>query len=107
MFGMRSRYRTALLVLGEVLPRTPPVETLGKKLIGTTIFINYPFLTEAFVTAISNSEYTMRGTLADSLWRWKPDESLVSKQKSLVVNKDQAFGERKIDRDWRMDDAGY
>lgn len=107
VFGMRSRYRTALLVLaGEVLPATPPVETLGKKLIGTTIFINYPFLTEAFVTAISNSEYTMRGTGADSLRRWKVDESLVFKQKSLVMKKDQTFGEKMTGSGgWMMPDS--
>jgi 20S proteasome subunit beta 5 len=106
VFGIRSRYRTALLVLGEVLPTTPPVETLGKKLIGTTIFINYPFLTEAFVTAVSNSECTMRGTAADNLRRWKPDESLVYKQKSLIMKKNQAFGEKLTGSGgWMMPDS--
>ena len=46
VFGMRSSYRTALLALGEALPTFPPNEIMGKKLIGTTIFLNYPYLME-------------------------------------------------------------
>ena len=94
VFGIRSRYRTALLVLGEVLPTTPPIEILGKKLIGTTIFINYPYLTEAFVTAISDSESTIRGVGDNNLRRWEANESLFFRQKSSALKKDQAFGEK-------------
>jgi len=94
VFGMRSRYRTALLVLGEVLPNTPPIEMLGKKLIGTTIFINYPYLMEAFVTAISDSESTMRGVGDNNLHRWDANESLFFRQKSSAMKKDEAFGEK-------------
>ena len=94
VFGMRSRYRTALLVLGEVLPTTPPLEMLGKKLIGTTINVNYPYLMEGFVTAISDSESTMRGVDKNSLRRWDANESLFFRQKSSSVKKNQAFGEK-------------
>jgi hypothetical protein len=65
LFGIRSRYQTAFLVrasLGKVLAR------LGKKLIGMTIFINFMYLTKAFVTTVSNSE-SIDGVNDDVEWR--------------------------------------
>jgi 20S proteasome subunit beta 5 len=94
VFGIRSRYRTALLVLGEVLPTIPPLEMLGKKLIGTTVYVNYPYLMEGFVTAISDSESTMRGVGKNSIRQWDANESLFFQQKSSSVKKNHAFGEK-------------
>jgi 5'-3' exonuclease/20S proteasome alpha/beta subunit len=59
--GTRSRYKTAILDMSTNLPAMPPIEVFAKTFIGTTIFINYPYLTEAFVTAFSNQNVTIRG----------------------------------------------
>jgi hypothetical protein len=39
----------------------PSIDILASSLIGTTVFINYPYFTEAFVTAVSDSHVTIRG----------------------------------------------
>ena len=59
--GSRSRYRTALLQTTNRLPVMPPVQALAKALIGTTVYINYPYLLEGYVTAMSNINMTFRG----------------------------------------------
>lgn len=61
VFGMRSRYRTAILQMDNDLPEVPPASVLGKKFVGTTIFFRYPHLQEGFVTAVSDNETTIRG----------------------------------------------
>jgi 20S proteasome subunit beta 5 len=59
--GTKSRYKTAVLDMTTNLPAMPSIEMFAKTFIGTTIFINYPYLTEAFVTAFSNQFVTIRG----------------------------------------------
>jgi 20S proteasome alpha/beta subunit len=59
--GSRSRYRTALLQTSNRLPIMPSAEALAKVLIGTTVYINYPYLLEGFVTSLSNITMTLRG----------------------------------------------
>ena len=59
--GSRSRYRTAMLVTGDKIPLLPPLEALASTLIGTIVFINYPFLMEGYVTALSDIDMTIRG----------------------------------------------
>jgi hypothetical protein len=61
VFGLKSRYKTACLEHSAALPTLPPLEALGHSLIGSTIWINYPHLTEAFVTAVSNESQCIRG----------------------------------------------
>ena len=61
VFGMRSRYRTAVLDTSNRLPSMPSIEVLASTLIGTTVHINYPYLMEGYVTALSNNSVTIRG----------------------------------------------
>lgn len=60
VFGLRSRYRTALLEI-EDLPPLPPAHLIAKSFIGTTIYFRYPFLQEGFVCAVSDSKAIYRG----------------------------------------------
>lgn len=60
VFGLRSRYRTALLEI-EDLPPLPPTHLLAKSFIGTTVYFRYPFLQEGLVCAIADSNTIFRG----------------------------------------------
>ena len=60
VFGLRSRYRTALLEI-EDLPPLPPANLLAKSFIGTTVYFRYPFLQEGFVCAVADSDAVFRG----------------------------------------------
>ena len=60
VFGLRSRYRTALLEI-EDLPPLPPAHLIAKSFIGTTIYFRFPFLQEGFVCAVSDSKAIYRG----------------------------------------------
>lgn len=77
IFGGRSRYKTATLEISSLMPPLPPVELLGPKLIGTTVYINYPHFVEALVTAVSDQRITVRGKNEPRKWsqeetsRWK------------------------------------
>ncbi|KAG7370128.1 proteasome subunit beta [Nitzschia inconspicua] len=77
IFGGRSRYKTATLEVSSLMPPLPPVAFLGPKLIGTTVFINYPHYIEALVTAVSDQKITVRGKKEPRKWtqeeesRWK------------------------------------
>jgi 5'-3' exonuclease/20S proteasome alpha/beta subunit len=68
IFGGRSRYKTATLEISFLMPPLPPVELLGPKLIGTTVFINYPHFVEALVTAVSDQSITVRGKKEPRMW---------------------------------------
>lgn len=59
--GSRSRYRTAVLQTSNTLPVLPPVDALASTLIGTIVYINYPYLTEGYVTALSDANMIIRG----------------------------------------------
>jgi len=61
VFGLKSRYKTACLEHSEAMPKLPSLESLGETLIGSTVWVNYPHLTEAFVTSVSNETHSMRG----------------------------------------------
>jgi hypothetical protein len=56
--------------------------------------MNYPYLMEGFVTAISNSEVSIRGTAEDNVRRWGEKEASTYQQKLTVLKKEQAFGEK-------------
>ena len=71
--GGKSRYKTASLEISSLMPPLPPVESLAPKLIGTTVFVNYPHFVEALVTAVSDEMVTVRGN-ADPK-EWTPEES--------------------------------
>ena len=61
VFGLRSRYRTALLEMRDDLPAFPPTQLLANKFIGTTINFRYPILYEGFVCSIADSTTVYRG----------------------------------------------
>ena len=60
VFGLRSRYRTALLEI-EDLPPLPPAHLIAKSFIGTTVYFRYPFLQEGLVCAVLDSNTIYRG----------------------------------------------
>ena len=75
VFGTKSRYRTAVLVLNEdIIPPSPPAISLGPKFIGTSIYYNYPFLQEGFVTAVADEHGCIRGK---NYKEWKNTEEKV------------------------------
>jgi hypothetical protein len=43
------------------LPDFPPLEVLAPSLIGTPVYINYPYMMEGYVTALSTPAVTVRG----------------------------------------------
>ncbi|KAL7467588.1 hypothetical protein ACHAXS_007835 [Conticribra weissflogii] len=61
VFGLSSRYRTALLEMDDDLPPLPPASLLAEKFIGTTVYFRYPFLHEGFVCSVSDSTTLYRG----------------------------------------------
>ena len=69
--GMQSRYKTACLELRNEAPEVLPAETIAPHLIGTVIYINYPHLTEAFVTAVSDQQCIIRGNKTKRPWSLK------------------------------------
>ena len=61
VFGLRSRYRTALLEMSNDLPPLPSAALLAQKFIGTTVYFRYPFLHEGFVCSVADSLAVYRG----------------------------------------------
>ena len=66
--GSQSRYRTACLEMSKTMLPPVPIESLASKLIGSCIYINYPYFVEAFVTAISDENRCIRGERAPTRW---------------------------------------
>lgn len=60
IFGLRSRYRTALLEMDD-LPALPSTALLAQKFIGTTINFRYPILYEGFVCSMADGTTVYRG----------------------------------------------
>ena len=61
VFGLRSRYRTALLEMDDEFPPFPPTALLAEKFIGTTVNFRYPILYEGFVCSVSDATTVYRG----------------------------------------------
>ena len=91
IFGFRSRYRTAVLEMNSDIPMIASATTLAGKFIGTTLHFRYPFLQEGFVTALSDSETTVRGKEAPR--RWTEKESQMWKMKNDVIHRQYVSGE--------------
>mmetsp|Transcript_30068 Transcript_30068/g.72162 ORF Transcript_30068/g.72162 Transcript_30068/m.72162 type:complete len:1544 (+) Transcript_30068:2-4633(+) len=58
-FGMPSKYPTMTLKLHE-MPQIPPVETLADNVLGKSLFINWPMMHEAKLSAISDATCEVR-----------------------------------------------
>ncbi|GAX09715.1 5'-3' exoribonuclease 1 [Fistulifera solaris] len=69
--GMQSRYKTACLELRNEALEVLPAETIAPHMIGTVIYIDYPHLTEAFVTAVSDQQCIVRGNKTKRPWSLK------------------------------------
>ena len=91
VFGMRSRYRTAILQMDNDLPEVPPASVLGPKFVGTTIFFRYPHLQEGFVTAVSDDKNTIRGNAP--LRGWTKEEADAWEMRNAALNKKAMTGE--------------
>jgi len=91
VFGLRSRYRTAVLQMNSDIPMTASASVLASKFIGNTLFFRYPFLQEGFVTAVSDSEMTVRGHNEPRYWSEK--EAKTWKLKNERIRQQYKTGE--------------
>jgi 5'-3' exonuclease/20S proteasome alpha/beta subunit len=82
--GNISRYTTALLQLHNSTPEGISILQLAPHLIGTTIFINYPVLIEALVTAVSDSQGILRGEEALRQWTSRESTGRKSRLKKVI-----------------------
>lgn len=91
IFGMRSRYRTAVLQLDRDIPMITSAESIAEKFIGTTLYFRYPFLQEGFVTAVSDAEVTVRGK--EPPRKWSQKESQTWSLKNDTIKRQYETGE--------------
>lgn len=91
VFGMRSRYRTALLEMEDELPAFPPASLLASKFIGTTVNFRFPILYEGLVCSVADSTTLYRGDAKPQ--KFSPDDQM--KRPLLVAKmfKDLEIGE--------------
>lgn len=86
VFGLRSRYKTAVLELDSEIPSIISASSIAKRFIGSTLYFRYPFLQEGFVTAVSDEKVTVRGTSEPRLWddkearAWKLKKDVIERQ---------------------------
>ncbi len=91
VFGMRSRYRTAVLELDRDIPMITSAEAVARKFIGTTIYFRYPFLQEGYVTAVSDKDVTVRGN--EPARQWSDNESHTWQLKNDTIHRQYETGE--------------
>ena len=89
--GSQSRYNTTCLELKDATPEIIPTETLASQLIGSIVYINYPHLLEAFVTAVSDDRVLVRGMNPPR--PWTPQESITRKARATGIFARYVFGE--------------
>jgi len=93
--GLKSRYITACLEMKNDLPEMIPIELLASQLIGTVVYIDYPHLKQALVTAISDSKAVVRGQ--NSRPRpWTAQEASDRKARVTQVISRYVFGEKLV-----------
>ena len=68
VFSSRSRYKTACLEISKFMPPLPPIEVLSPKLIGTCVYVNYPYFIEGLVTSVSDENVVIRGHNEPRKW---------------------------------------
>lgn len=86
VFGTGSRYKTANLEMAVSMPPLPPIQDLAPKLIGTTIFVNYPYFLEGYVTAISDGRLSIRGRDNPPVQLTATESKAWEDRKNSVVN---------------------
>jgi len=91
--GTKSQYRIACLETRSSLTEILPLETVGS-LIGTIIYINYPHLIEAYVTAVSDSYRWIRGFNGPTAW--SPVGATARKERLIQVVSSFVVGEKKV-----------
>jgi hypothetical protein len=93
VFSSRSRYRTSCLEMSNIFPAEglPPIEDIAASLIGTTVFVNYPYFLEGYVTAVSNEFVTIRGESESK--QWADNEATIWKNKRDGVVRQFLIGE--------------
>jgi 20S proteasome subunit beta 5 len=84
VFGSRSRYKTSCLEVSTFMPPLPKIETLAPKLIGTSIFVNYPHFVEGLVTAVSDEHTIVRGRNKAKRWTDKESEKWKVKRDGIT-----------------------
>lgn len=89
--GSPSRYKTALLELSNMMPEVHPIDWLAR-FIGTIIYINYPFMTEALVTAVSDANGIIRG--GEDPKFWGKQEAIDREKRLRSTLKQQVFGQK-------------
>jgi 5'-3' exonuclease len=89
--GNPSRYTIACLSMQNPIPDAIPIKMVGEQLIGTIVYIDYPHLMEAFVTAVSDSSGIIRGK--DSFRPWAVSEIEKRATRLTRVNKSYVTGE--------------
>lgn len=91
VFGLRSRYKTAVLKLDNDIPSIRSALSIAKKFIGSTLYFRYPFLQEGFVTAVSDATITVRGN--DEPRPWTSKESQTWKLKKDAIQRQYETGD--------------
>ena len=89
IFGLKSRYRTALLEM-EDLPPLPPTHLIAESFIGTTVYFRYPHLQEGFVCAVADSNVIYRGR--EKPKKFKGAEDIGLRKQSLAKMYKQSEG---------------
>eukprot|EP00588_Corethron_pennatum_P010221 CAMPEP_0194275146 /NCGR_PEP_ID=MMETSP0169-20130528/8055_1 /TAXON_ID=218684 /ORGANISM="Corethron pennatum, Strain L29A3" /LENGTH=1405 /DNA_ID=CAMNT_0039018539 /DNA_START=66 /DNA_END=4280 /DNA_ORIENTATION=- len=64
VFGSKSRYRTAVIAAsmggsgedGRAAPDLPPASAMAPHLVGTVVYVGYPYLQQALVTSVSDPD---------------------------------------------------
>jgi len=84
VFGMKSRYKTAILQLDSAIPQVPGAQILATRFIGTTVFYRYPFFHEGYVTAVSDHDGIVRGKEGYRVWSSKEKEMWQQRNQALV-----------------------
>ncbi|KAG7363576.1 XRN 5'-3' exonuclease [Nitzschia inconspicua] len=88
VFGFPSKYSTMVLRLHK-MPEVPPVETLADNLLDKSLFINWPMMHEAKVTAISDSKTEIRlykGKKKSKKWNKMEEDRWATESEEMMQN---------------------
>ena len=87
-FGMESKYPTQVLELRK-LPPLPSAEALAAKVLGQTVYVNWPMMHESKVAAISDEfcevRYSADGELTVKNWTAKEADRWAGESASMIA----------------------